>query len=278
MKRCILFLILYIFFNGLSHAQDCCAMPDCEKKADSFAKDLSHTVSALGPCSPDMNVANSIVSAYKIEHAEKFQVIHDLTLQYNKWETDTTTLSLVDCILKKITNEDVLDWLAYFNKIYTGASVFKSPEFEKGWAVYAELNQGATDMFKSEELHLLTIRTMCSYTVNNNKSNAIRYRLMLGPALYYSASEAFFYLCLRTEIRLWDLDAKKATIGNVKLIVHSNSNFKTVDGGLGIGIELNNFGLHLFPFDYDFKNQMYFIQIGFFYRVYKYHHKNQQAK
>lgn len=169
------------------------------------------------------------------------------------------------CFYSISNNQVVMEWIGFLRRQDAPESKSLSPEFQKGWGILAELNQGALNPFQKGEAYLLTIRGLLGYTFAKERSGG-HVRMFLGPSLYYSNRDVQFLLTSRAEIRLLDLKAPPVSLGAIKFIAEGSTD---INGlwvfGPGLGVELPNLGiqvLHQWHTD-EVKNH---LEVGISYR------------
>ncbi|UII34716.1 hypothetical protein LVD17_12945 [Fulvivirga ulvae] len=164
----------------------------------------------------------------------------------------STTPDQQTCFYSVAGNEAVLEWVGYIYRNDAPETQSLSPEFQKGWGILAEWNQGALNPFQDDEAYLLTLKGLVGYTFAKERSGG-HLRLLAGPSMYYSGQDTQFLLTTRAEIRLKDLQAAPVSLGAIKFIAEGSND---INGlwvfGPGVGVELPSFGvqfLHLWHTD-----------------------------
>ena len=156
-----------------------------------------------------------------------------------------TTSDQQTCFYSVANNNTVLEWIGFLRRQNAPENKSLSPEFQKGWGILTELNQGALNPFQNAEAYLLTLKGLVGYTFSKERSGG-HLRMFAGPSMYYSNKDVQFLLTTRAEIRLKDIKAAPVSLGAIKFIAEGSTD---IDGlwvfGPGMGVELPNFGVQL---------------------------------
>lgn len=259
--RALIFIIFFIVSNTLSAQNSCCEMQDCKDKAEKLAREITISVAYLGKDPNNYQQRDKILDSFRIVDEYRYLKIVELIKNIDKFNNGT--LGGLSCINEFIDEEDVLDWMTHFFLKYENVKGL-SPEFCKGFGLHFDLNTGVGDLFRASESFSSSSRLLLSYTFSK-KACGGRVRVLLGPSFYYQGREAFLLINPRTEIRLLDIGNDLLSIGNLKLIGQANFNNKILITGLGVSIELDNFGAQVMG-EYQTGKLNYSIQTGIFYR------------
>jgi hypothetical protein len=245
-----------------SQTQNCCNEAACKETAQKLAQEAAIVMAPLGSDPNDEELRrNKVENLQKNSPAAYAKIVHHKK-SIKKWAANDG--DKINCLMSFITNMEVLDWLIYL-ALEDSQIHYLSPEFCRGWALQADINQGAVDLFTSSEGFSSSARLLLAYTLSTKNTCGGRIRLLLGPSLYYQDRKTLLLLNPRVEIRLFDLANELISIGNIKLITQANVNREHLIGGIGIGAELYNVGIQLLGELQQGENR-YSIQTGIFYR------------
>lgn len=258
-------LILYLPVQTL--AQSCCDQPQCREQAQAFVDQISPLIKTLGEDPDIFEDRQIILDSLRIHEGRLFNRMVNGIKDLEKWfGTDGDKRNcFFDLLLVSdtVTAAWQLDWIGHIVKRLDDSD-FGSPEFCREWGLHLDLNQGVADPFGSSEAYLLSTRALISYTLSPTDSCGGRFRLMLGPSLYYSKEKAHLFINPRVEIRLMDIGNNMTNVGNIKAIAQGNIGDRFI-GGLGLGVELANFNLQILG-EYHDTDHDYSIQVGIGYR------------
>lgn len=236
-------LIILIAFSGALKAQTCSNLSAQEwTEVQNYATSIIPVVLYKLYPAPGNDTERKVrLDSLKIHDNEAYgQVINSVVSFITNTTPDQQT-----CFYSIANNQAVMEWIGFLRRQDAPKSKSLSPEFQKGWGILAELNQGALNPFQKGEAYLLTLKGLLGYTFAKERSGG-HIRMLLGPSLYYSNRDVQFLLTSRAEIRLFDLKAPPVSLGTIKFIAEGSTD---IDGlwvfGPGLGIELPNLGIQL---------------------------------
>ncbi|MBL6446612.1 hypothetical protein JMN32_09840 [Fulvivirga sp. 29W222] len=240
-----IYVFLFTFFLSLGtlHAQNCNKLSANEwTEVQSYANSIIPVVLyKLYPAPSDDTERQSRLDSLK---THDYTAYVQLTNGIRSF-IESTTPDQQTCFYSVADNEIVLEWIGFIYRKNAPENKMLSPEFQKGWGILAEWNQGALNPFQDAEAYLLTLKGMAGYTFAKERSGG-HLRLLVGPSMYYSGKDTQFLLTTRAEVRLKDIQAAPVSIGTIKFIAEGSTD---IDGlwvfGPGVGVELPSFGVQL---------------------------------
>ena len=261
----VLLALTGMLYSLQLQAQNCCDDPACHDKAKQFAADIGRAVDFLGPYPPDQPVdfkgKKHFLDSLKVYKPAKYVAIKLAAKHINDWSSKDVSRRVCLSREYQTLSEDQQFWANYFiTDLYS--SRFRSPEFRKGAGLLLHSGIGASSPFKSTELFASLTGLLLSYTFTpKGQTTGGRIRVLLGPGLYYSATNIYWLVHPRVEFRLVDLGNELTNIGCLKLIAQGGFQKDIQLAGLGVAAEISRFHIQLTG-NYIFDPSAFVLQTG----------------
>jgi hypothetical protein len=262
--------IIYIVIVLLLVVVSASGQSDCRTKTENYIKRLKD---ALQNFTDDPGIdaqRDRYLESLRKNNPKAYNLVERLSKEANvNMQQDSLWLQ---CFQQEFLNvspteedENIIRWSAHLFKRFV-AFDFVSPEFETGFGIHVDVNQGAADLGQKSEAYSFAARVLLAYTFSKELTGG-RFRILGGVSTYYFDNKFSWFANPRLEYRIRDIGNDLTTFGNWKAIVDANFG-KTWIAGVGIGLELHNFGAQLiYQRQGDIKDSH--LLVGVFYRFLK---------
>ena len=243
---------------------------DCNSKTGNYIKRLKDALQSFMDDPGNDMQRDQYLASLRQSHPKAYNLVERLSKEANvNMQQDSLWLQ---CFQQEFLNvnptdkdENIIRWSAHLFKRFI-AFDFISPEFETGFGIHVDANQGAADLGKKSEAYSFAARVLMAYTFSKERSGG-RFRILGGVSTYYFDNKFSWFANPRLEYRIRDISNDLTTFGNWKAIVDANFG-KTWIAGAGIGLELHHFGVQLlYQRQGDVKDSH--LLVGVFYRFLK---------
>ena len=210
------------------------------------------------------------IEALRRTNPDGYQSIERLSKEANlQMQRDSLWLSCFQLEFLNINpspqDENIILWSSHLFKRFAEHE-FISPEFERGFGIHFDASQGAADLGQDSEAYSFAARILMAYTFSKDKSGG-RLRILGGVSTYYFDNRFLWFINPRVEYRIIDIGNELTSFGSIKAIADANFG-KTWIGGIGVGLELHNFGVQLiYQRQGEIKSSQ--LLVGIFYRFLK---------
>lgn len=243
---------------------------DCPAKTRNYIIQLKTSLKDFIPDPGNDEERDQYLQMLRQKSPEKYDEVERLSIKANREMQRDTLWQL--CFQQEFLNvnptlqdENIIRWSAHLFKRFIRFELL-SPEFEKGFGIHIGASQGAADLGLDSEAYSFSARALMAYTFSRNAS-AGRIRALAGVSTYYFDNKFFWFANPRIEYRIIDIGNELTTFGNVKALVDANFG-KTWIAGLGVAVELHNFGVELM-YQRQGEIKKSHLLVGIFYRFLK---------
>ena len=257
-----------IVFIGIS--VQCIGQPDCVEKTGDYIMRLKGALASFIPDPGNDKERDQYLETLRHRNPLGYQLIERLSKEANlQMQRDSLWLS---CFQQEFLNvnpssedENIIRWSAHLFKRFSKLELV-SPEFEKGFGIHLDVNQGAADLGQDSEAYSFAARILMAYTFSKDTSGG-RLRILGGVSTYYFDSRFSWFVNPRLEYRIIDIGNELTSLGSIKAIADANFG-KTWIAGVGVGLELHDFGIQvLYERQGEIKSSH--LLVGIFYRFLK---------
>jgi len=264
----LIFLLPIWLYSLIASAQltlpsQCCDNGGtCEALAQSIADDLMAAFASLGTApANDVQARQTFASLT----ASQQRLINQSVTQFLSKTNDVK-----NCINNKISVSSltaqqkaaVTSWLSFFLSETTGTPTLPSPNFQKGWDVFASVNMlGGSRLFTDDRQFASIYSVLFGRTIGrNDPAKSRNFRWLIGATYYRQAEEIL--ITPRIDIRLFDLEFAPANLGAVKTHLEANVGEEILIT-TGLGIETYLISIHVITLGYDGFTEGFFATAGF---------------
>jgi hypothetical protein len=262
--------IIYFVIALLLVCVPASGQPDCTTKTGNYIKRLKDALQNFIDDPGNDTERDEYLESLRQNNLKAFNLVKSLSIEaIVNMQQDSLWLQ---CFQQEFLNvsptekdENIIRWSAHLFKRFV-AFDFISPEFEPGFGIHIDANQGAADLGQQSEAYSFAARILMAYTFTTERTGG-RFRILGGVSTYYFDSKFSWFVNPRLEYRVRDIGNDLTTFGNWKAIVDANFG-KTWIAGAGIGLELHSFGAQLiYQRQGDIKDSH--LLVGVFYRFFK---------
>jgi hypothetical protein len=267
-------IVLLLAMPSWVNAQ-CCEEPACRAKAEELAREMTDVLSLLGPFPaqpPSMtDVLNGVATTSGPWRRDGLIAAFNRVKHYRELDPD-----LQDCLLNFINDLDVSNWMVYFNSLQTEVAKLPSPNFKKGWSVFAQVGAvGAADLYRDSERYSAVYGLQFGRTIGRKQEGKERrFRWLIGASMLYQGHKTYFLASPRLEYRLSDIAPAPVNLGCLKL--HAQGHFDLTDmwmADAGLAFETYTFGINVLTAGWQSGPADYYFNSGFFVNLAELHEK-----